>query len=164
MNEPLVDKAELLKRIEHSYEHFEELLSRAVLHDVEEPGVCGVWSVKDIVAHLIAHEQRTLEELVEARQNIHMEIRHNENDSFNDGAIYAYRASTFETVRTQWRRSHEILVKAIQHLDDAAFDSQGGFVRALGDTIDGAVANNTYEHYAAHGAQIEVWLASQPNR
>ncbi len=159
-----VDKAELLKRIEHSYEHLEELLSRAALHDTEASGVCGEWSVKDIVAHLIAHEQRTLAELNAAREGRHLDIKHDENDSFNDGAVYAYRAAMFEIVRSQLRRSHEHLIKAIKALDDADFNPQGAFVKALDDTVEGAVANNTYEHYDEHSAQIEAWVKQQEEK
>jgi Protein of unknown function (DUF1706) len=156
-----VDRSELLRRIEHSYKRFDERLSRAVLHDVEASGVCGVLSVKDLVAHLTAHEQRTLDELRAAREGHTLAIRHEEMDSFNDGAVYAYRAATFDTVRRQWRRSYASVVQAINALKDADFHPQSDFVRALDDTIDGAVANNTYAHYDAHREQIEAWLKLQ---
>lgn len=126
-----VDRSELLRRIEHSYKRFDERLSRAVLHDVEASGVCGVLSVKDLVAHLTAHEQRTLDELRAAREGHTLAIKHEEMDSFNDGAVYAYRAATFDTVRRQWRRSYASVVQAINALNDADFDPQSDFVRAL---------------------------------
>jgi len=154
-----VDKAELLRRMERSFQHFDELLSRVVLHDVDAPGVCGEWSVKDVVAHLIAHEQRTIDELRHAKRGEHLAIKHEENDSFNDGAVYACRAMPFEFVREQWRRSYERAAAMIESLDDADFDAQSEIVRLLDDSINGAVANNTYEHHDYHGAQIAAWLS-----
>ena len=169
-----VDKTELLRRIERSFQAFDWLLTRVASSDDPEnqgvtevddevPSENGGWSVKDVVAHLIAHEQRTIAELRYAKRGEHLRIKHEENDSLNDGAVYACRPMTFEFVRKQWRRSHQLVVEAIQALDEADFDPQSEVVRMLEDSIDGAVANNTYEHYDYHGAQIEAWLDNQPD-
>lgn len=160
-----VDKAELLRRMERSFRYFDWLLTRVASEgDPEAPGVTGEWSVKDVVAHLIAHEQRTIEEIAWAKHGETLPIKHEENDSFNDGAVYACRAMSFEFVCKQWRRSYQSVVETISSLDEADFDPESGVVKALDDSIDGAVANNTYEHYHHHGAEIEAWLDDQPNR
>lgn len=159
-----VDKAELLRRMERDFRYFDLLLTRVAAGvDPEAPSVTEQWSVKDVVAHLIAHEQRTVEEIIRAKRGESLPIRHEENDSFNDGAVYACRAMSFEFVRKQWRRSYQSVVEIINSLDDADFDPESVVVKALDDSIDGAVANNTYEHYNYHGAEIEVWLDDQPN-
>src|SRR5579871_2307817 len=112
MSDTFVDKGELLRRLDRSYHALDTLLSYAATFDPEASGVCGVWSVKDIVAHVIAHEQRTLEELRLARLGKHLDIKHEEMDSFNDGAVFAYRSAPFAVVREQWQRSHASVVKA----------------------------------------------------
>jgi len=156
-----VNQAELLRRMDASFKAFDELLSRAIMQDVDAPGVSGKWSVKDIVAHLIAHEQRTAEELRWAKRGETLPVKHEENDSFNDGAVYAYRAAMFEIVRSQWRRSYEHVVDTIKELSDSDFDPQSEVVKLLDDTIDGAVANNTYAHYDEHAPQLEAWVKAQ---
>lgn len=159
-----VGKAELLRRMERGFRYFDLLLTRlAVEIDPEAPGVIGAWSVKDVVAHLIAHEQRTIEEIERAKRGETLAIRHEENDSFNDGAVYACRAMSFDFVCSQWRRSYQSVVEVIDALDEADFEPESVVVKALHDSIDGAVANNTYEHYEYHGAEIESWLGAQPD-
>ncbi len=155
-----VDKAELLRRMERSFRAFDALLTCAK-NIAEIPGVTEIWSVKDVIAHLIAHEQRTIAELRYAKRGEHLPIKHEENDSFNDGAVYDLRIMPFAMVRDNWHRSYERVVAMIESLDEADFDGQSEVVKLLEDSIDGAVANNTYEHYDFHGAQIEVWLAKQ---
>ncbi len=158
MNDSFVSKAELLRRMDRSFQRFDTLLSRMEIYDVEAGGVCGEWSVKDIVAHLIAHEQRALGELRAAKNGDPVPPLPADNDSFNAGAVFACRTMPFDLVRDQWHRSYRRVVEVVEGLDEADFDPQGEIARALDDSIDGALANNTYEHYDAHGAQIAAWL------
>lgn len=161
MKEPFIGRDELLFRIDRAFEQFDALLLRALHYDVEAPGVVGIWSVKDVVAHLIAHEQRALEELVEAKQGRRLAINHAEMDSFNTGAVAVCRQMPFTLVREQWHRSYRSVVGVVRTLTDADFDPDGEVVRLLDDSIDGALANNTYEHYDLHGAQIAAWIAAK---
>lgn len=163
MDDAFIGKDELLYRLDRSYEFFDALLARALLYgaDVEAPGVVGVWSLKDVLAHLIAHEQRALGELAAAKQGRRLIINHAEIDSFNAGAVAACRVMPFALVRDQWQRSFRRVVEAVTALTDADFDPRGDVVRLLDDSIDGALANNTYAHYDYHGAQIAAWLATQ---
>ncbi len=164
MNNLEVNQAELLRRMDRSFRYFDWVLTRVATGvDPEVPGVTEAWSVKDVVSHLIAHEQRTIAELQHAKRGEHLAIKHEENDSFNDGAVYACRAMSFEMVCAQWRRSYQTVVEMIESLGEADFEPESMVVKALDDSIDGAVANNTYEHYDFHGAQIEAWLESQPD-
>ncbi len=57
MTEPFVDKDELLRRLDERYEWFDVLLERAAAYDTDAAGVTEEWSVKDVVAHLIAHDR-----------------------------------------------------------------------------------------------------------
>lgn len=158
LDDSFVNKDELLRRLDERYEWFDVLLERAAAQDTDAAGVTEEWSVKDVVAHLIAHEQRSIDEIRAAQQGRTPEIKHDENDSFNDGAVFAWRASSFEQVRKAWQKSFQQVVQVVQALTDADFDPNGAVVAALGDTIDGGLANNTYEHYDFHGVQIAAWL------
>ena len=49
-------KDQLLKDIHTARRRLEDLLSTLSQEDMEQPGVTGIWSVKDILAHLVAWE------------------------------------------------------------------------------------------------------------
>ena len=53
----LVDRRQLLKRVDEAWEAFNE--SYTGLSDVQllEPGVTGTWSVRDILAHVTTWEE-----------------------------------------------------------------------------------------------------------
>jgi len=62
---PMCDRLILLERLESTYDFAERTLqlvpeSRWMEARWMEAGVCGHWSVKDLIAHLTHWEQRTL--------------------------------------------------------------------------------------------------------
>ena len=58
-----VDKAELLRRVATERAHFLALLERLTPAQIEQPGAVGEWSIKEVIAHFIPHEQFALTEL-----------------------------------------------------------------------------------------------------
>ena len=153
-----VDKAELLRRLHDGYARFNLLLERLTPEQKIAPNVVGVWSVKELLAHFIAHEQRALDELHHALRGEAYHFDFDCNDTFNEGAVLAYRAQSFADVYAAWSRSVEVVIAEVSRLNDTDFDPSERVVQSLDDTIDGALANNTYEHWEEHGAQVEAWL------
>jgi hypothetical protein len=120
----------------------------------------GDWSITDLLAHLIAHEQRAVREIEHALRGERLEIDHAANHAFNEAAVAAYRAQPCAIVRKAWDTSYQAVVTAVAALPDAAFDPAGEIVAALEDSIDGALGNNSYGHYAEHRREIEARLAT----
>jgi hypothetical protein len=151
-----VTKVELLRRLEAGQAQFEAVLARLTPTQIEHLEVGDGWTVKDLLAHFIAHEQRALEELRMALRDEPADIPLLDNDAFNLGAIFACRSQSFEQIRAAWNESFREVISAVQALTEADFDPSGSLVQRLGDTIDGAFANNSYEHYAAHRQELEA--------
>ena len=53
-------RADLLSELKSENEAWEDLLADIGEDRMEEPGVAGAWSIKDIVAHLAAWRRRTV--------------------------------------------------------------------------------------------------------
>lgn len=156
-----VDKPELLRRLSYGYVRFNLILERLSPEQRITPDVIGVWSVKDLLAHFIAHEQRALDELRHALRGDPYHFDHSCNATFNEGAVLAYRTESYANVYAAWSRSVESVIAEVSQLTDADFDLNWRVVQLLDDTIDGALANNSYEHWEAHAEQIEAWLESE---
>ena len=60
-----------------------------------------------------------------------------------------------------WEASHQQVITAVRALSDADYDLNGPVAQVLEDTIDGALGNNTYDHYAEHLPEIEAWIRGQ---
>lgn len=153
-----VPKAELLRRLQREHARFEAMLARLTGEQMIEPNVVGNWSIKDVIAHFIAHEQFALEELQCALRGERPEVAHYAGDAFNARVVMASRFKSVDDVKSTWDRSYRQVVAAVTALSDADFDPASPVVQALGDSIDGALGNNSYDHYAEHQAEIEAWL------
>lgn len=157
-DQTLVSKDDLLQHLEQSLLEFDALLARMTQDQLAGLAGVGHWVMRDVLAHFIAHEQHALEEIRLARAGQHVYPSYADGDAFNEGAVSGRRVETLAKVREAWEVSRRQVVTLVESLADDDFDPSGPVVEALGDTIDGALANNTYEHYGERGQQIEEAL------
>ncbi len=153
-----VDQAELRQRLEARRAELLGLIGELPREVLTTPRALGDWSVKDLVAHLIAHEQRVLEELNAARNGKRDVSQFGSNDDFNARAVYARQRQSFDQVRAEWDASFNQVLAAVDALNEADFDPFSPLCKLLEDTIDGALANNTYAHYAEHRAGLAEFI------
>jgi hypothetical protein len=152
-----VTKTELLDRLERERGALAAELDKLTPGQLVKPGVVGAWSIKDLLAHIIAHEQRALQEVQCALRGEQLAVDHNAIDAFNDQAVTSSEVRPVEEVRSAWEASSCEVIDAVAVLPDVAFDPSGPVVAVLGDSIDGALGNNTYLHYAEHRQEVESW-------
>src|SRR5258708_4381401 len=100
--EPFVKKSELLHRLEKGKADFDAVLARLTPDQRSRLMISDSWSLKDLLAHLIAHEQRALEELRAATRGQRPDVPMADNDSFNLGAVLATRSQTYEQIKAAW--------------------------------------------------------------
>ena len=154
-----VSKYELLQRLHKGCEQFRHLIAPLTHAELGTPGVLGAWSIKDIVAHFIAHEQFALGELAAARNGEAFEYPVEGTDAINAAATAQHSGTPAEQVLLRWEQSFRQVVALAEALAEADFAPDSAVVQRLGDTIDGALANNTYEHYAEHTPAVREWIA-----
>jgi uncharacterized protein (TIGR03083 family) len=162
--EGFVMKAELLRRLEREYMRFRAVLAALTPQQMTMPATIGNWSVKDVIAHLIAHEQRALQELHAALRGERFEIDHRTNDLFNAQVVAASHSQSLEAVLREWDHSYGQVRAAVEALTEADFDPASPVVRALGDSIDGALGNSTYGHYAEHIERVKAFAEGVKGR
>jgi uncharacterized protein (TIGR03083 family) len=153
-----VDKTELLQRLRRQRARFAEALRRVPFADFLCPATIGRWSVRDLLAHLAAHEQRALAEIAAAQRGERLAIDYSCSAEFNAGAVYAWSTLSRETALAAWDDSFRQVIAAVEGLSQADFMPSSALEQVLGDTIDGALANNTYAHYAEHLPRLEAYI------
>jgi len=151
----LVTKPVLLDRLHQEYTRFHSCLAQLTAEQMNVPHTIRDWSVKDLIAHLIAHEQRALHEVRAAVWGQRVDIDHAANNTFNAGAAAATRPYPIEAVLEAWQRSFDEVVAEVTALPDVYFHESHPITNILDDTIDGTLANNTYAHYCEHIPDIE---------
>ena len=159
MDNRVVGKTELLRRLRQGKAAMDGALAALSPEMMVTQRQLGDWSVKDLIAHFTAHEQRALGELRSALRG--GPLPPDPGEDFNRRTVEASRWHALEDVRADWERSFREVITAVELLSDADFDPSGGVVYVLGDTIDGALANHSYAHYAEHLDAV-LALVGQP--
>jgi len=162
-NEPLT-VAELVDLVEDTFESFMQLIESAPTGRLEEPGVSGIWSLKDIIAHITWHEEQMIEAM-ELRALIGSEWWELPTHERNAKIYEEYQSSPIQDVLDDAVATHQQLVHWIRTLSDTELNEPGHFEAMPEDWHFGEIlAQNTYLHYGDHAAAIAKWIEDQENR
>jgi hypothetical protein len=160
-------RAELLAQLNSEHDAFEGLLGQINADRMEEPGVAGAWSIKDIVAHLTAWRRRTVGRL-EAAANGNPEPTPpwpadlHEDDEINAWFHARDRDKSVREVLSESRDVFKRLAAAIEKLPQDALDDPGRFPWMEGSSFSGAAL---FSHFHdEHEADMRAWLSGQPTR
>ncbi len=159
----------LLVTLQAERARWEALLAEAGEERLVHPGVVGDWSVKDVLGHLTAYLRYWGAQLRGATTGVPptprdlfdtetVPERYSTFDEQN-AAIYAlYAPLPLPVVLAKWRAAWELVTDAVVALDEQDITTPGRFPWAGDRPLGEAMAGDTYEHAAAHAAEVRAWL------
>jgi hypothetical protein len=158
------DKTKLLARIHAEYDFAERTLALVPSDRFLEAGVCGHWSVKDLVAHLTSWEARTLRWLADAAQGIPLRVPEEgygwkEFDRLNEASHERTKSLDYAAIHAEFKRIQDVMLTTIAAMTDEELAGGGRYTGMFSDSPLDAIAANTCEHYDLHLQQIRAWLA-----
>jgi hypothetical protein len=162
-----------LARLMRERDRFELLLNRVgYARRMTLTGVSGKWSIKDVLAHVLAYEQYIadrMNELMHGEEYVPCRTQ-NALDAFLDEFGYPdfgspllddegprawitekYRHVSLEDLVSQEIQAFVAIVAALENMPEELMDRHQLFDR---------IANNTYRQYREHSAEIKHWLRS----
>ncbi len=148
-------KGELLSAAEHEYTLFQEALESLDEGRFGEVWL-GVWSVKDIVAHISAWHRElapALGRLARGERPIPEGVSYGDVDAWNAKFVAAKKAAPLPEVLRELERSHTDFMRAAAAVPAARFEP--------GRTAWKIVDQNSAHHYKEHGDQIRAWRAEK---
>jgi hypothetical protein len=160
-------RAELLAELQSEQKAWEGLLAQIGEDRLDEPGVQGEWSIKDIVAHLTAWRRRTVRRL-EAAVAGQPEPAHDwpidlhEDDEINAWFHERDRGQSLRETLAESRRVFDKLVSAIEKFPEDALDDPERLPWMQGAPVSGATFFGHF--HAEHEADMREWLSRQPTR
>ena len=127
------------------------------------PGVIGLWSVKDILAHLTAWQSELITALAQLdKPNRVPEIVNIEDiDEWNAEQYRASARRTLAAVMEDFSGVHKHLLKAVESLDDKTLDNARKFPWMEGEPLSYLIAENGYWHEQEHAEEIRKWREEQ---
>lgn len=153
--------AQLLAETDHSRTIIETTILAQDPLNLEIQGVCGHWSVKDIMVHITAWENRMMEWLNQiifddtGAEFLDPELSSEAIDAYNAQIYRIYADIDLQKIKTAFLENHQNILDYIARLpEEQLFDPDRP--RFNGDhPLWHLVAANTFWHYQEHLTNIE---------
>jgi len=160
-------RTELVQELNSEQQAWETLLAEIGHDRMEEAGVAGAWSIKDVVAHLTAWRRRTVGRL-EAMAHGRPEPAHewpaalHEDDEINAWFHERDRDKSVRQTLDESRGVFEQLVSAIEKMPEDSLDHPERFPWMEGAPVTGATFFGHFHN--EHEADMRARLSGQPAR
>ncbi|HET9913928.1 MAG TPA: ClbS/DfsB family four-helix bundle protein [Anaerolineales bacterium] len=157
-----MNKSKLRESIQNGYHLFKELLAEFDAEQMQRPGAVGKWSVKDIVAHIVVHEQRMIQWMNERLCGKHpvmfqpYAMPDDKLEQLNEEIYFGNLNRPLDDILRDLDKTHLEALRLVETsteedlLDPARFQLLGG------EQLWEAIAANTFEHYEEHGRDIQT--------
>jgi hypothetical protein len=127
----------------------------------ETPGACGVWSVKDIIAHLASYEQVLVDILTTFTNggptptlNTYIEL----GGQFNDSEVSRRKEKTMQEVLAELNDAHAQTMSLIVKIPPETLRQAGTLPwYGMDYSLDDVIVYMYYGHKREHSAQIAAF-------
>jgi hypothetical protein len=152
-------KDQLLNDIRTERRRLDKNLSMLSVAEMIRPGVTGVWSVKDILAHLAAWERLFLHWYsagVQGRTPQVTPVGMNKRitDALNQQIYETNKRRSLDEVLADFQASHDEILVIIETIPEEDMFAHGRFPWTGTLTLADYIAGNTCNHYAWAKSQI----------
>jgi hypothetical protein len=158
-----MNKNELIEALRAERARWEALLAEVGAERMTVPGATGKWSVKDVIAHLTAWEERPVAWLEAAQTGGQptpppWDSALSSYEQVNEWLFQSNRERSLSDVLTQSRQVFDRLIELIRAVPYEDITTPGRFEWLEGGTILERIPGDSYAHYQEHATWIRSWL------
>jgi predicted transcriptional regulator YdeE len=156
-----MDKAGLIEFVRQSRERFHRMVEPLSDAQMTAPGVQGAWSVKDIVAHVVAWEElmvRWLENVARGETPDMPAFDQASIDRLNEQMYLAHRDEPLAQVMAAFDDGRAPVFESIEAVPEENLLAPCRLGWMKDDPLWHLVGANTFWHYPPHMARITAWL------
>src|SRR5437899_4018286 len=136
----------VMRLIRETSTRLELLLARLSVEQMNQPGAVGVWSVKDVLAHIAYWEQYTTGILAAvARGEAPTLVADDETERRNASVIAQYYQRSLAAVISDWQQAREDLLEQLEYLSDQDLNDSDRFPWNNGRTLLERIAGDSYD-------------------
>ena len=159
-------KAELLNDIQVERRRLEKNLDGLSELDMTRPGAVGEWSVKDVLAHLVAWEQLFLDWYESGLHGRIPEITPvgmsgKAIDALNQKIFVQYHQCSLNEIKEEFQTSYQQVLAIVQAIPEEDLFTAGRYAWTGKLALADYVAGNTCNHYHWANAKVHRWLRTQ---
>lgn len=156
-----VYKSELLDTLSASHADLQDALSGLTPDQMLQTGVTGVWSVKDILAHLVAWEAEVVTALNQAQtRRVPSIITIEDIDEWNEEQVHANSARPLEAILADLAGVHKMLYHMIEDYDERELTNNRRYPWMEGEPLWYLVEESVILHEHEHASEIRTWRES----
>ena len=157
-----MDKTEVLEALENGREEFLDLIEGLSEGEMQQPGVAGDWSIKDILAHLSRWEGELVKLLWQAGQGSGkpstMQFSPVDVDEINARWWAQSRDRPLESVLGDFHAVRTQTVRRVEAFSNKDLTDPKRFPWLEGKPLWEWVESDSFGHEAEHAGQIRTWL------
>lgn len=159
-------KDEVIKDIKSKRKLLEKSLSNLTEQEMLLRGVVGEWSIKDILAHLMAWEKLFLTWYKSGLQNKKPNITPvgmsgKAITAVNERFFHQYKDWSLKKVLRETQISYEKTLAEIEAMSEEDIFEPGRFPWTGHLTVEKYISGNTYNHYAWARSKICQWIGAR---
>ncbi len=124
------------------------------------PGAVGIWSIKDVLAHLVSWEAELVTALAHLEQHKKRPPRIVEIEDIDEWNAEQYSQNArrpLDNILDDFDGVHKHLIQAIEALDNQTLDDNRLFPWMEGEPLSYLIAENAIWHEEEHADEIRQW-------
>ena len=159
-----MNKTDVIAKLEEGREQFLDAIEGLSEDDLQQPGVMGEWSVKDILVHLARWETELVMLLWQASRGqkpTSALVSSTSVDELNDRWYQESRTRPLSLVLEDFHGVRTQLMRRIEDLPEKAFNDTHYYRWLDNQPLWEWIAGDSFDHEAEHEAQIRAWRAER---
>ena len=147
-----MNREETLSAVSKTWQELKDAIALVPDDRLDEPGVVGSWSVKDLIGHVTTWEEEALQALrrhVDESDTGALSAWPDDLDGFNAREAEGKKGTGLAQLCRELDDCHVQIVRLVSALGEAEFQMT---------EVSERIRIDTYDHYADHAGQILRWL------
>lgn len=151
-------KQDILQAIQEGREELLATIAGLTSEHMRIPGVAGIWSVKDVLAHIAAWESELVTALRQAQdRRVPHIIQIEDIHGWNEEQYHINARRPLEDILSDLEGVHRMLLRAVEEMDERSLTDNRRFRWMEGEPLWYLIAENSYLHEREHAQDIRLW-------
>ena len=162
-----MNKTELLETLEDSHQELVEMLEDVSDEVMLTAGVCGSWSIKDILAHLVYWEGQTVTLLFQVLRGIDQPTTAHFGDEDDDTLNARWHeqslSRSLDAIWNDFTGVRKQTIRRVNEMNEKDLTDASRFSWMKGQPLTQIILATTIEHAEEHADAIREWLDQRPD-
>ncbi len=158
-----MQKNEILDQIKASRSNLLTAIDGMPNDALLRPGAVGIWSVKDVLAHLTVWQSELITALagIDRPTRVPGIVKIEDLDEWNEDQYRGNVRRPLDIILEDFHGVHKHLLKAIEAIDEKTLNDARHFAWMEGEPLWYLIAENGYWHEQEHADEIGRWRKEQ---